>query len=510
MVLSWLLIATLPLLLHLLPGGSFSCVPGSGNSSGNHTGLICRLTKAAALVLNQETTGVIQATYRQATFPNVTGESSIPLLGSMKHVFKNLQVNNMSIEKSDVDLGEERGISIDIQNVAVLFKGTIYYSYTSWLLSLHQSVDFEIESQADLYLSVNLACDRGRVAVTISDCFLNFDKLILRLQKDEETSWIQQLFTDFVSFTLRHVIKKQICAEIHQMANLLADFILDQAAAFIQDGNVAISTALISDPVLTDGYIESRHTGDIFYKNLTYFQQSNAIPGEQVEERMFNLWVSEQLINSLFLAAYLEGHLSLSLSDQELLRLLQHEDPVGQPNLLQQIIPDIPAHDLVLHLWPLRAPVILFTPPGTILQSSVAVELRVKRSDKDPYVVLYMEMDVKTTIETSYSDQKVRLRVTDNLWSLKVVKSAVEIALDKNKAQRCLEKFFSGGGLKKIISYVEFYLMDLLNKKGLHHFEILNPLIQTEEGYVIIATDFAFPRHLLETFLRSLPSLVRA
>ncbi|GCB82719.1 hypothetical protein scyTo_0021702, partial [Scyliorhinus torazame] len=173
------------------------------------TGIVCRLTKDAGLVLNQETSDVIQATFRHASFPNIEGEQSILFLGSVSYIFKNLQIDNMSVEKSDVNFSDEKGILIDIRNVAANFRGTMNYAYSSWLLNLNHSLDFEIESQTDLNLALTLACDNGRIVVTVSDCLLNFDKLMLQIQSHNQTSWIQQLFTDFVSFTLRHTVKGQ-------------------------------------------------------------------------------------------------------------------------------------------------------------------------------------------------------------------------------------------------------------------------------------------------------------
>ncbi|XP_067853875.1 cholesteryl ester transfer protein [Heptranchias perlo] len=499
-----LLLRRLTPVILFLAGGSLSCDRGSPASPMGSTGIVCRVTKEAGLVFNQETSDVIQAAFRHASFPNIEGVKSILFLGSVSYIFKNLQINNMSVENSDVDLNDEKGILIAIQDVAAVFKGTLNYAYTNWLLNLNHSVDFEIESQTDLNLALTLVCNKGRIAVTTSDCRLNFDKLTLQLQREEEASWIKQIFTDFVSFTLRHIIKGQICTEIHKMANLLADFTLDQAGEFIRDGAIVTSIELTGDPVLTSGYIESRHKGNVFYRNSSVLQKPNAIPVERVETRMFNLWVSEPVINSLLFAAYHDDRLSLKLADGDLLKLFEDGGSEKQPNILQQMIPNIPMHDLMIKLGPLRPPVILFKPVGTIMQSSITVEVEVLPGGKDSYTALYLEMDAETTVHASYADRKIHLQPSSNLWSIKVVRSNPAIALDADKAKHYMEAFFSAGGLQKIISYVEFYISTLLDKKGLHYFNVTNSLLETEEGYVTIATDFAFPRQLLENFLRNL------
>ncbi|XP_055504534.1 cholesteryl ester transfer protein [Leucoraja erinacea] len=494
----------LALLLFLMAGASLSCEPSTTNS----TGIMCRFTKDAALVFNQETSDVIQATFRHASFPDIKGEKSILFLGSVSYVLKNLQINNMSVESSDVDLSKEKGILISIQNVAATFKGTMNYAYTNWLLKINNSLDFKIEVQTDVDLGLTLAYDNGRIALTVSDCVLNFHKLTLQLQKQSQVNWIRQLLTDFVSFTLRQILKGQICAEIHKMSNLLSDFTLQQAGAFLSDGEISTSIELTGDPMITSEYVESWHKGSVFYKNFSVFQKPNAIPFERVETRMFNLWVSEPVINSLLYAAYLDDRLSLKLVDDDLLKVFEAGEFKHELNVLQQVFPAVPINDLMVKLTALRPPSILFKRVGTILEGSVAIEVDVVPESKDSYTALYMEMDIETTVQSSYTNRKIHLQPSSNHWSIKTLKNNPAITLDKTIAKRYLEKFFSAGGLQKIISYVEFYITALLDKKGLQYFNISNTVLEPNKGYVTVATDFQFPRQLLENFLRNFTSTI--
>ncbi|XP_062922821.1 cholesteryl ester transfer protein isoform X2 [Mobula hypostoma] len=479
--------------LFLLAGASLSCHPGPPASSMNITGIVCRFSKEAALIFNQETSDVIQATFRHASFPDMAGEKSILMLGTISYVLKNLQIMNMSVESSDVELSNEKGILISIENVAATIKGNMNYAYSNWLLQLNHSLDFEIQSQTDVDLALTLGCDNGRIEVTISDCLLNFDKLSLQLQKLSKISWIKQLLTDFVSFTLRHVLKGQICAEIHKMANLLSDFTLKQAGIFIRDGEISTSTELTGDPVITSGYVESQHKGSVFYRNLSVFQKPSVIPVEREETRMFSLWVSEAVINSLLFAAYHEDRLTLKLEDNDLL-----------------VFPAVPVNELMLKLTPLRPPSILFKRTGTILEGSLSVEFDVLPDSKESHTALYMEVDIETTVQSSYANRKIQLWPSSNRWSIKAIKHNPAVTLDENKANYYLENFFSSGGLQNIMSYVEFYITALLDKKGLHYFNVTNTVLEPSKGYMLVATDFHFPRQLLESFLQNLTSTTRS
>uniref|UniRef100_A0A8C3JPI6 Cholesteryl ester transfer protein n=1 Tax=Calidris pygmaea TaxID=425635 RepID=A0A8C3JPI6_9CHAR len=224
------------------------------------TGIACRMTKPAALLLNQETARVIQAAFRNAKFPNITGERSMRLLGKVAYGLSNIQVNDLSIEQSEVELKENDAIHITIKNVTAVFKGTLTYGYAgAWFLQLFHSVDFEIESSIDLQINIKLMCQKDQVAADASDCYLSFHKLTLRLQGDKEPGWLKQLFTDFISFTLKLVLKSEVCNEINFLAQVLANFVHDLAANFVQDEDIRLDISLASDPLIKANYLESHH-----------------------------------------------------------------------------------------------------------------------------------------------------------------------------------------------------------------------------------------------------------
>ncbi|KAL8194717.1 UNVERIFIED_CONTAM: hypothetical protein K2H54_030035, partial [Gekko kuhli] len=154
-------------------------------SSFNNAGLVVRITKPAALELNQQTTQVVQAAFHHATYPNITGEKTMKFLGKVAYGLTNIHIDDLSIENSEVDFKGDT-INIDIQNVSASFKGTLSYGYVgAWWLKLIHLIDFEIESSIDLQIKSKLTCEKEHVAVVTSDCCLTFHKLILHLQGDK-------------------------------------------------------------------------------------------------------------------------------------------------------------------------------------------------------------------------------------------------------------------------------------------------------------------------------------
>uniref|UniRef100_A0AAQ5XMG8 Lipid-binding serum glycoprotein N-terminal domain-containing protein n=1 Tax=Amphiprion ocellaris TaxID=80972 RepID=A0AAQ5XMG8_AMPOC len=246
------------LLLLVVLGASSGCLQDPTPAYGL-TGAVCRLTYPAAVVLNEKTTKVIEAAFQHARYPSMKGEKSLLFIGRVLYGLDNLEIHNLSIGRSAFELRPGEGIAMEISNVSAVFRGTIQYGYGSWLVNVGHSLDFEIESQIDLGINPKLYCGEGKVAADTSDCYLNFHKLRLHLEGDKEPNWLKKLFTDFITFTVKLVVKGQICKEINKVANILADFIQEQAEQFLSDGNISVDIGVTTAPVITANYIESYH-----------------------------------------------------------------------------------------------------------------------------------------------------------------------------------------------------------------------------------------------------------
>uniref|UniRef100_A0A663EJ14 Cholesteryl ester transfer protein n=1 Tax=Aquila chrysaetos chrysaetos TaxID=223781 RepID=A0A663EJ14_AQUCH len=450
------------------------------------TGIVCRMTKPAALLLNQETAQVIQAAFRNAKFPNITGERSMRLLGKVAYGLTNIQVNDLSIEQSEVELKENDAIHIAIKNVTAFFKGTLTYGYAGgWFLHLFHSVDFEIESSIDLQINIKLMCQKDQVAADASDCYLTFHKLMLHLQGDKEPGWLKQLFVDFISFTLKLVLKSEVCNEINFLAQVLADFVHDLAENFVRDEDISVDISLASVPLIKANYLESHHKGLVLYKNYSdVFSDSVFSPSLLTESRMLYFWLSEHILGSLASAAFLDKRLVLTIRGEKL-----------------QIFQGTSYNNSVAKVWSLAHPQISLQPEGTVVKSLVAVEVSIFPTGEEPLMVLYMEKEITVTIQAVYVEKKLILHPLDSRIEFKVFKCTADPSGNDPSIRNFLQTMISVVGIPEVISRIEQALTSLMNSKGLHLFEIRNPEIITRKGYVIVQLDFSFPNHLLLDFL---------
>uniref|UniRef100_A0AAQ4Q792 Cholesteryl ester transfer protein n=1 Tax=Gasterosteus aculeatus aculeatus TaxID=481459 RepID=A0AAQ4Q792_GASAC len=402
-------------------GASNACLQDPA-SAYRLTGAVCRLTYPAAVVLNEKTTKVIEAAFQHARYPGVKGQKSLPFIGKVTYELRvrgvlkpasilcpssppSLEIHNLSIGQSAVELLPGEGIALDISNVSAVFRGNIQYGYGSWLVNVAHSIDFEIESQIDLGIKPKLYCGEGKVAADTRDCYLNFHKLHLHLQGNKEPNWLRKLFTDFITFTVKLAIKGQICKEINKVANILADFIQDRADQFLSYGDIGVDIGITTAPVINANYVESYHKGLTKYNNTSAVISDSVFhPSQLTEDKMLYFWISDQVFNPMVTAAHQDGLLQLNISGAEL----------------------------------------------TV-----------------SYCVLHSGID--------------------------------QIAF-----QGCGGRICNGCMLLTwcLVPALEIEITRLLDKQGTNLFDIFNPEVLPQDGFVVIQMDFGFPHHLLTEFLR--------
>lgn len=485
------------LLILSVIGASSGCLQDPA-SAYRFTGAVCRLTYPAAVVLNEKTTKVIEAAFQHARYPRVTGEKSLAFIGTIKYGLDNLEIHNLSIGGSDFELRPGVGIGMLIRNVSALFRGTILYGYGSWFGDIGSSVDFEIESQIDLGINPKLYCGQGKVAADTSSCFLDFHKLTLHLQGDKEPNFMKRLFTDFITFTVKVAIKAQICKEINKAANILADFIQDTAERFLSDGNISVDIGVTAPPVVTANYIESYHKGLAKHNNMSAVINDSAFdPSQLTQNKMLYFWLSDQVLNPLLAAAHRDGRYQLNISGSELTDLFRVNLRTPTPDYIKSCLQGSTPE---LRVWSSSVPQLETSTSGTSVRAQVSGSLYCGDTVTP---TLSFDMALAVVVTASYSDKKLSLHTKPA--EVTVVHAELPLQnqqlLDETHLQ-FLKRAVRKIGLPKVVSVLEVVLTGLLDKQGTNLFDIYDPQVLPQEGFVVIEMDFGFPHHLLVEFLR--------
>ncbi|KAI4823750.1 hypothetical protein KUCAC02_012320 [Chaenocephalus aceratus] len=479
-------------------GASHACLQDPAEAY-RFTEAVSRLTYPAAVVLNEKTTKVIEAAFQHARYPSVKGETSLFLIGTVIYGLENLEIHNLSIGQSAVELHPGEGISLEITNVSAVFKGRLQYGYGSWLVSFEHSIDFEIESQIDLGINPKLYCGEGKVAADTSDCFLNFHKLNLHLQGDKEPNWLKKLFTDFITFTVKLLVKGQICKEINKVANILADFIQERAEQFLSDGDISVDIGVSAAPVITANYIESYHKGLSLYRNVSaVINESVFHPSQLTEHKMLYFWISDQILNPMFTAAHHDARFQLNISGAELSELFKTNLSSTMPEYFRKCL--LESGSPQLRVWSSSVPYLHTSTSGTNVRGTASAQLHCGGPGA-PTLSFQAEVDMDITV--SYADKKVFLQ--SNRSEVHVLQAELSSQNQPHLDQAQLDfirEAVEKIGIPKVLSVFETEVTRLLDEQGTYLFDIFSPEVLPREGFMVIQMDFGFPHHLLVEFLR--------
>uniref|UniRef100_A0A3P9K6X5 Cholesteryl ester transfer protein n=1 Tax=Oryzias latipes TaxID=8090 RepID=A0A3P9K6X5_ORYLA len=485
----------LPLFLSF--GRAYSCLEDPAEAY-RLSGAVCRLTYPAAAVLNEKTTKVIEAAFQHARYPSMQGEKSLLLIGKVSFGLENLEIHNLSIGRSEFELVPGKGIALKISNVSAVFKGTIQYGYGSWLVNLAQSLDLEIESQIDLGINPRLYCGKGKVAADTSDCYLRFHKLRLHLQGDKEPNWLKKLFTDFITFTVKLVVKGQICKEINKLADILSDFIQDTAAHFLSDGDISVDISVTTAPAITANYIESYHKGLTNYNNTTSALNESAFhPSQLTEDRMLFFWFSDELFNPLIAAAHHDGRFHLNVSAGELSELLKTSLSNVTVDSIQRCLDAASAQ---LRVWSSSVPHLRTSNTGSRVTAQACGELHCGGQGPP---ALFFETSVLVDVTASYADKKLFLHGSPKKISVLQAEIPSQNKALQDEAQvSFIKEAVEKVGIPKVLSVLQVEITRLLDKQGANLFDIIDPEVLPRDGFTVTKMDFGFPHHLLVDFLQ--------
>uniref|UniRef100_A0A3Q3FPD3 Cholesteryl ester transfer protein, plasma n=1 Tax=Labrus bergylta TaxID=56723 RepID=A0A3Q3FPD3_9LABR len=435
-----------------------SCLQDAA-SAYRFTGAVCRLTHPAAL-LNDKTTKVIEAAFQNARYPSLKREKSLLFIGTVKYGLENLEIHNLSIGQSEFEL-------------------TIQYGYGSWLL-LSEHMSLCVLSVISVHLS---DCGEGKVAADTSDCYLNFHKLLLHLQGTKSTpNWLKKLFTDFITFTVKMVIKGQICIEINKVANILADFIQDTAGQFLSDGAISMDIGVTAAPVITANYIESYHKVNTTFIN-TVINDSLFHPNQLTENRMLYFWLSDQVCNPLLSAAHQDGRFTLNISGAEL---------TVSTSPLKKSCSGSPE----LRVWSSSVPFLNTSTSGTTIWAEASGQLSCGMQGTPTLFFQTVLVSTKSWIYFKLMILAVDFKLNGDIYF-----QLFELYLfcKRDEAKSTCEVF---SDTLCCVSVLEVELTRLLDKQGTNLFDIFNPEVLPRDGFVVIQTDFGFPHHLLVEFLK--------
>ncbi|MEQ2276936.1 hypothetical protein XENORESO_015034 [Xenotaenia resolanae] len=137
---------------------------------------------------------------------------------------------------------------------------------------------------------------------------------------------------------------------------------------------------------------------------------------------------------------------------------------------------------------------------GTSIWAQAAGELYCGSQNKP---TLFFQTNVTIDVTASYADKKLFLHGKPQ--EIFVVRAELPPQNQRiyDEAQiEFIREAVDKIGIPKVLSVLQVEITRLMDKQGANLFDIINPEVLHQEGYVVTHMDFGFPHHLLVDFLK--------
>ncbi|KAK5614795.1 hypothetical protein CRENBAI_013004 [Crenichthys baileyi] len=312
-------------------------------------------------------------------------------------------------------------------------------------------------------------------------------------------NWLKKLFTDFITFTVKLVVKGQICKEINKLADILAEFIQDTAADFLSDGGINVDIGVTTTPVIFANYIESYHKGLTSYLNTTSVINNSVFhPNQLTENRMLYFWFSDEVFKPLIAAAHQDGRFQLNISSEEVKALFKTSLSSTQPEYIEKCLLESASPEL--RVWSSSVPTLTTSTMGTSVWAQATGELYCGSQNKP---TLFFQTNVTIDVTASYADKKLFLHgKPQEIFVVRAELPSQNQQIYDEAQIEFIREAVDKIGIPKVLSVLQVEITRLMDKQGANLFDIINPEVLHQEGYVVTQMDFGFPHHLLVDFLK--------
>ncbi|CAI8045639.1 Lipopolysaccharide-binding protein [Geodia barretti] len=289
-------------LLLLQDFGSFA----TAASPGFRTAVTARGLNYVCQVL----TPILKEKLSSLTIPDIEGNAETPI-GSVRYELKNIQLSNLALPTSSLT-STSQGLVIQASDISFYIHGDWQYRGNDWPhIEDHGTCEIKIY-EVFLEVHIGVATDSsGHAVVSTNYCDLHIGKL--DIQFDGGASWLYNLFSSDISDELKGSIEEQIC----KTASLEIDTEGNKALASMPV-NITISSvaevdfAMIQDPIITTGHIETNHKGEFFRTDHPVEAPFTppSLPAVTENTSMLYMWLTDYMANTAGFVYLAAGKLS--------------------------------------------------------------------------------------------------------------------------------------------------------------------------------------------------------
>uniref|UniRef100_A0A8D3B3H3 Bactericidal permeability-increasing protein n=2 Tax=Scophthalmus maximus TaxID=52904 RepID=A0A8D3B3H3_SCOMX len=372
-------------------------------TSGTNPGVKVKLTEKGLEYGRQLGMVSIQQKLKSIKVPDISGKQKVSPIGKVRYSLSNMQIVNVGLPKSAVDLVPGTGVKLSIGNAFISLHGNWRVKYLR-VIKDRGSFDLNVKG---LTISTSIAVksdETGRPAVSSVNCAATVGSVSIKFHGG--ASWLYNLFKKFVNKALRNALQKQICPLVANAVSDLNPHLKTLNVLAKVDKYAEIEYSMVSSPTVSKSSIDLSLKGEFY--NIGKHREPPFSPAAfylppQVNNMLY-IGMSAYTANSAGFAYNTAGALSLYITDD----MIPQSSPIRLTTrtfgaFIPQIAKRFPGLMMKLLLKTEKAPAVTFEPNNVTIQASAAVTAYAIQPNAtlSPLFVLNLETSVSAKVFVS-------------------------------------------------------------------------------------------------------------
>ncbi|XP_037631734.1 bactericidal permeability-increasing protein-like [Sebastes umbrosus] len=466
----WLaLVALIPMTLSINPGVKVR-LTGKGLEYGRQLGMAS-----------------IQQKLKTVKVPDISGKQRVSPIGKVKYSLSNMQIVDVGLPKSALDLVPGTGVKLSIGNAFLRMHGNWRVKYLR-IIKDRGSFDLNVN---DLTITTTIAIKSdatGRPVVSSVNCAATVGSAKIKFHGG--ASWLYNLFRKFVDKAIRNALQKQICPLVANAVSDLNPQLKTLNVLAKVDQYAEIEYSMVSSPTVSNSCIDFSLKGEFY--NIGKHQEPPFSPAAfslppQINNMLY-IGVSAFTINSAAFVYNTAGALSLYITDD----MIPQASPIRLNTrtfgaFIPQVAKRFPGLMMKLLVKTVKNPVVTFEPNNVTVQATGTVTAYAIQPNTTLSPLFVLNLETSVSARVFVSGMRLAGAVTLNKMALTLGTSYVgEFQV------RSLDSIF-----QVVLKVVVIPILNVQLAKGyplptLGKMNLLNTELQVLKDYMLIGTDVQF------------------
>ncbi|XP_047437733.1 bactericidal permeability-increasing protein-like [Mugil cephalus] len=430
---------------------------------------------------------IVQQKLKSIKIADISGEERIGHLGKVKYTLSGMQILNVGLPQSAVNLVPGTGVRLSISNAFISMHGNWRVKY---LRIIKDSGSFDLSVNGlTVATTIGIMSDEtGRPVVKNLNCGATVGGVDIKFHGG--ASWLYNLFRKSIEKGLRNALQTQICHLVDESVADLNSRLKTLSVLAKVDQYAEIEYSMVSPPVVSKSSVDLSLKGEFY--NIGKHQEPPFSPAPfslpLQTSNMLYIGLSAFTANSAAFVYNTAGALSMYITDDMI--------PPGSPlrlntktfgNFIPQIAKEFPGLMIKLLVKTVKTPVITFTPDNVTVQTTTTVTAYAIQPNATLSPLFVLNLDSSVSAQVFVSGMQLAGNVTLNKINLTLATSYVGEFQVKP-----LSNIFQLVVKAVVIPKLNAKLAKGYPLPTIGKMKLVNPQLKVLKDYMLIGTDVQY------------------